>query len=180
MNLNRAEVIGRVTKDPEARTTPNGQNVTSFSVATNRYWSKDGERKEETQFIDVVTWGKLAETSGQYLIKGQEVYVAGRLQTRSWDGQDGVKRYRTEIIADTVQFGQKPGQGGGQGGKPGEFAQSTASKPAATSAPAPSQTPATPESSKNTSPSSAAAPTGNQVVGNQVKEEEINIEDIPF
>ncbi|TRZ78055.1 single-stranded DNA-binding protein [bacterium] len=108
MNLNKAMIIGRLTKDPDGRTTPSGRPVTSFSVATNRVWSDaSGAKQEATEYHNVVLWGKLAEISAQYLVKGQEVYVEGRLQTRSWEGQDGVKRYSTEIVADTMQMGSK-------------------------------------------------------------------------
>ena len=110
MYLNKTFLIGRLTRDPESRTTPSGQKVTSLSLATNRYYKdKDGNRQEQVEFHNVVLWGKLAEIASQYLIKGQEVLVEGRLQTRSWDGQDGVKKYRTEIIAEAIQLGNKPG-----------------------------------------------------------------------
>lgn len=102
-------LIGRLTQDPEARTTPNGQQVTSFSVATNKVWiDKSGQKQEKTEFHNVVVWGKLAETMGKFLVKGQEVCVEGSLQTRSWEAQDGVKKYRTEIVGSKVEMGQKP------------------------------------------------------------------------
>ncbi len=108
MNLNKAMIIGRLTKDPEGRTTTSGRSVTSFSVATNRVWSDaSGAKQEATEYHNVVLWGRLAEIAAQYLVKGQEVYVEGRLQTRSWEGQDGVKRYTTEIIGDNMQMGSK-------------------------------------------------------------------------
>ncbi len=109
MSLNRAELIGRLTRDPEMRYTPSGQPVTSFSVATNRYASgPDGDRREYTDYHNIVCWniGKrnLAELVAQYLKKGSMVYVEGRIQTRSWEGQDGQKRKATEIVANDVQF----------------------------------------------------------------------------
>ncbi len=108
MNLNKAMIIGRLTKDPDGRTTPSGRPVTSFSVATNRVWSDaSGAKQEATEYHNVVLWGKLAEIAAQYLVKGQEVYLEGRLQTRSWEGQDGVKRYSTEIVGETMQMGSK-------------------------------------------------------------------------
>lgn len=108
MNLNKAMIIGRLTKDPEGRTTTSGRSVTSFSVATNRVWSDaSGAKQEATEYHNVVLWGRLAEIAAQYLVKGQEVYVEGRLQTRSWEGQDGVKRYTTEIVGDNMQMGSK-------------------------------------------------------------------------
>lgn len=114
MNFNKAIIIGRVTKDPEIRTTPGGQSVASLSVATNRVWnSNSGERQEKTEFHNIVAWGKLAEICGQYLTKGQEVMFEGRLETRTWDGQDGQKRSRTEIIAENMQMGAKSKGGSG-------------------------------------------------------------------
>jgi len=102
--LNRATIIGNATRDPEMRYTPNGQAVTSLGVATNRRWTdkNTGEAQEQVEFHDVVAWGKLAEILSQFVKKGQPVYIEGRLQTRSWEGQDGVKRQRTEIIANNI------------------------------------------------------------------------------
>lgn len=108
MNLNKAIIIGRLTRDPELRTTPQGQQVASFGVATNRVWTnQNGERQEKTEFHNVVVWRKLAEICGQYLSKGQLVMIEGRLETRSWEGQDGIKRTRTEIIAENMQMGPR-------------------------------------------------------------------------
>lgn len=104
VSLNRVEIIGNLGTDPEMRFTPGGSPVTSFSVACNRKYKQNDEPREETEWFSVVTWNKLAETANQYLLKGQMVYVEGRLHTRSWDGQDGVKHYRTEIIANQVLF----------------------------------------------------------------------------
>ncbi len=102
-SLNRAQVIGNVTKDPEVRQTPSGQSVSSFSVATNSSWTdKMGNRQEKAEFHNIVAWGKLAEICGQYLKKGRKVYVDGRMQTRDWEGEDGVKRYRSEIVAENL------------------------------------------------------------------------------
>lgn len=117
MNLNKAYIIGRLTADPQLRSTKTGQSVASFSVATNRYWTKDGQRQEETEYHNIVVWGKQAETAAQYLKKGQEALVEGRIQTRNYEDQSGNKRYVTEIIADRVQFGAKAG-GGSSGGAP--------------------------------------------------------------
>ena len=103
--LNKVMIIGNVGTDPEMRYTANGNAVTTFRMAVNRNYSgPDGERKEETEWFSVVTWNKLAETCSQYLQKGRSAYVEGRLQTRSWEGPDGQRRFRTEIIANTVQF----------------------------------------------------------------------------
>lgn len=103
MNLNKVLLIGNLTRDPEVRTTPSGQNVASFSIATSRRWSdKEGQQKEQTEFHNIVAWRRLAEIVGQYLKKGSKVFVEGYLQTRSWEDQQGVKKYRTEIIADNL------------------------------------------------------------------------------
>ena len=102
-SLNRVTILGNLTRDPEVRSTTSGQSVCSFGVATSRQW-KDaaGQKQEQTEFHNVVAWGKLADICGQYLKKGRKVYVDGRLQTRDWAGQDGVKRYRTEIITENL------------------------------------------------------------------------------
>jgi len=110
MYLNKALVIGNLTRDPEVRALPSGVNVTSFSVATNRVWTdKNGAKQESADYHNVVVFGKQAENVGKYLKKGSSVLVEGRMQTRSWDAQDGSKKYRTEIIADRVQFGPRSG-----------------------------------------------------------------------
>lgn len=103
MNLNKVLIIGNLTRDPEVRTTPTGQTVATFSVATSRRWKdKDGQAKEQTEFHNIVAWRKLAEIVGQYIKKGSKVFVEGHLQTRSWEDQQGAKKYRTEIIADNI------------------------------------------------------------------------------
>jgi len=103
MNLNKAMLIGNVVRDPEMRTTPSGQNVTSFSVATNRVWNDtNGQKQEKVEFHNIVAWRRLAEISNQYLKKGSKIYIEGHLQTRSWDDPNGVKKYKTEIIADNM------------------------------------------------------------------------------
>ncbi len=105
VSVNRIIIIGNLGSEPEMRFTPNGKPVTSFSVATNRrYTTSEGERKEETEWFTIVTWGRLAEQCNQYLTKGRLVYVEGRLRTHTWEGQDGQKRYRNEIVADRVSF----------------------------------------------------------------------------
>jgi single-strand DNA-binding protein len=109
-SLNRVMIIGNVGSDPEMRFTPNGKPVTSFRVATNRvYTNPEGERKEETEWFTVVAWNRLAEQCNQFLGKGRLVYAEGRLRTRMWEGQDGQKRYRTEVIANRVSFLDKRG-----------------------------------------------------------------------
>lgn len=153
-SLNRAQVLGNLTRDPEVRNLPSGQSVCSFAVATNRRWKdKDGNQKEETQYHEVTIWGRLGELASQMLSKGKKVYVEGRLQTTSWEGNDGNKRSRTEIVAENF-IPLSPKEGG-----------------AAFEAP----TSISDESSKSTKKSvdnkseETAAPT-----------DEINLDDIPF
>ena len=120
MNINKAFVYGNLTRDPEMRALPSGGSVCSFSIATNRVYKKaDGSKAEEVSYHNIVVFGRQAETSAQYLKKGSSAYIEGRLQTRSWD-KDGQKQYRTEIVAESVQFGPRPGGGGGSAGAPRE------------------------------------------------------------
>ncbi len=105
MDLNKVMIIGNVGREPEMRFTANGTAVTSFSVAVNRVsLGQENDRREETEWFRVVAWNKLAETCNQYLAKGSRIYVEGRLQTRSWEGNDGQKRYTTEVVANNVIF----------------------------------------------------------------------------
>jgi single-strand DNA-binding protein len=109
-SLNKVMVIGNLGTDPEMRFTPSGNPVTSFSIATS--WmstTPEGERRQETEWFTVVAWSKLAEQCNQFLSKGRRAYVEGRLRTRSWEGQDGQRRYRTEIVANRVIFLDRPG-----------------------------------------------------------------------
>lgn len=114
MYLNKAFVIGNLTKDPEMKSLPSGIKVTTFSLATN--WvskNKDGAKQEGVDFHNIVVFGRQAETSAQYLKKGASALVEGRMTTRSWDAQDGTKKYRTEIVAERIQFGPRVGGAGG-------------------------------------------------------------------
>lgn len=157
MNLNKAMLIGNVVRDPEMRTTPSGQNVTSFSVATNFVWKDQrGERQEKAEFHNIVAWQRLAEITSQYLKKGSKVYIEGRLQTRSWDDPNGIKRYRTEIIAENMIMLDRAGNQ--------DFSTGTG------------------RSSSNTDYSQPERPTSNEGVQAEPAsaEEEISIEDIPF
>ncbi len=108
-SLNRVQLIGNLTRDPELRYTPNGIAVCSFGVATNRNWKTEtGEKKDEAEFHNIVAWNKLAELCSQFLVKGGKVFVEGRLATRSWNAQDGTQRIRTEIvISDMILLGEK-------------------------------------------------------------------------
>lgn len=151
MNLNRAQLIGNLTRDPETRTTPNGQTVCTFGVATSSSWKDaSGQRQERVEFHNIVAWGKLAEICRQYLGKGRKVFVEGRLQTREWQGNDGAKKNRTEIVAENMIMLDKAPQGSGNAGAawtPSQREPAPAPEFAATAAPA---------------------------------EEEIKVEDIPF
>ncbi len=123
MYLNKAMVYGNLTRDPELKALPSGMSVCSMSIATNRvYNDRDGKRQEAVDYHNVVVFGKQAENSAKYLTKGNGVYVEGRMQTRSWD-KDGQKQYRTELVADRVQFGPKGGSSSG-GGAPSSSASS--------------------------------------------------------
>lgn len=109
MYLNKAIIIGNLTRDPELKALPSGSKVTTFSVATNRtYKDKNGAKQESVEYHNIVVFGKVAELVAQYLKKGSQALIEGRIQTRSWDDKDGQKKYRTEIVADTVQFGSRP------------------------------------------------------------------------
>lgn len=115
MYINKAILFGNLTRDPELRALPSGMNVCNFSLATNRvYKDRDGKKQEQTDFHNIVVFGRQADTVSQYLKKGSSAYVEGRMQTRSWDDKtSGEKKYRTEVIADTVQFGPRSSGGGG-------------------------------------------------------------------
>jgi single-strand DNA-binding protein len=118
MYINKAMIYGNLTRDPELKALPSGGQVASFGVATNRVFKKaDGSKQEATEFHNIVVFGRQAETVAQYMKKGSPVYIEGRIQTRSWDSPEKGKQYRTEIIAERVQFGPRAGSGaGGEGG----------------------------------------------------------------
>jgi len=158
MNINKVVLVGRLTRDPEVRTTPSGRTVATVSLATSFTW-KDatGQKQEKTEFHNIVIWGKLGEIAGQYLIKGQEAYFEGRLQTRKYTGKDGVERRTTEIVAENMQLGSKP-----QG----------ASRTPNSSYQAPAQ-PSAPAQQKE-------APMEEIPTINLDDEEEVRIEDVPF
>lgn len=168
MNINKVTLVGRLTRDPEIRTTNTGSTVASISLATNSYWNdKNGQRQETTEYHNIVIFGKLAEVAGQYLVKGQEAFFEGRLQTRSYVGKDNVERRVTEVVATEMQFGAKP-QGGGQSNY-------NAQRPAANSvAGQPSQ--GAPTNNPAPAPIEEEIPTINL----DEEQEEIKIEDVPF
>jgi single-strand DNA-binding protein len=150
-SFNQAIVMGNLTRDPELRSTPSGQSVASFAVATNRVWnSQAGERQEAVDFHEIVAWGKLAELASQYLAKGRKVMVVGRLQNQTWE-KDGIKRNRTEIVASDISFLDGPrGEGGDY----------------------------TPQSASESKP--ASKPADKDVVIDDLGNDEVNLDDIPF
>jgi single-strand DNA-binding protein len=154
--------MGNLTRDPELRQTPNGQNVTSFSLALNRaYKDASGEWQEVTDYIDIVCWGPLAERVAQYLSKGRRCLVQGRLQSRSWE-QDGAKRSKVEVLANDVTFLDSRGGGDGEGGG------------SASSSDAPAS------SSSSDKPTPSKKPKKDDVVIEDIGDEPINLDDIPF
>ncbi len=161
MNVNKVILVGRLTRDPDMRTTTSGQQVATLSMATNNFWTdKSGTRQEKTEFHTVILWGRLAEIAGQYLTKGQECYVEGRLQTREYTAKDNTERRVTEVVGETMQLGARA-QGSTQGGQ-GSMRRAA---PAAAAAPA----------AKN-APVEEEIPTINL----DDERDEIKIEDVPF
>ena len=162
MNLNKVQLIGRLTRDPELRTTPSGQTVTTVGIATNRTWNdKAGQKQEKSEFHNIVIWGRLAEIAGQYLTKGQEVYFEGRLETRSYTGKDGVERKTTDIVAENMQMGQRAQ--GSSGPRPAPMAMGAA---AATPRP----------TAQQQTPMAEELPTINL----DEEQDEVRLEDVPF
>lgn len=158
-SLNQVTLMGNLTRDPELRQTPTGQSVTSFSLALNRaYKDQSGEWQEVTDYIDCVCWGPLAERVAQYLSKGRRCLVQGRLQSRSWE-QEGQKRSKVEVLANDVTF--LDGRGGGDSGE---------------SAPAPAE----PSTDKPKPSAKAAKAKKDDVVIEDISDEPINLDDIPF
>jgi len=162
MNLNKVQLIGRLTRDPEIRTTPSGQTVATVGLATNRTWmDKAGQKQEKTEFHNIVIWGRLAEIAGQYLTKGQEAYFEGRLETRTYTGKDGVERKVTDIVAENMQMGSRA-QGGGQGGGNYNRPAPQQASPAPVNRPAPAQEEAIP------------------TINLDEETDEVRLEDVPF
>jgi len=153
MDLNKVIIVGRVTADPQVRSTPGGQSVTTIGVATNRTWTdKNNQKQEETEFHNVVLWGRQAEIAGQYLTKGAMVLIEGRMKTRSWTDKTGAQRRTTEIMSERMQLGPRAqGSGGGFKGKGGD---------------------------KDTA--APAVPATEEIPSINLDEEEIKTEDIPF
>ena len=160
MNVNKVILVGRLTRDPEVRTTPTGQAVASIGLATGRTWiDKQGQKQEKTEFHNVIMWRKTAEVAGQYLVKGQEIFVEGRLESRKYTGKDGIERKVTDVVAESFQFGSKP-----QGASRGNY-----SAPAANVAPRQQE-------------QQPQAPKEEQIPTINLDEEqgEVRIEDVPF
>lgn len=175
MNLNKVFLIGRLAADPEARTTPSGQQVVTLRIATNRVWNdKNNQKQEQVEFHSIVAWGRLAEIAQKYLFKGQLAMFEGRLQTRSWQGQDGVKRYRTEIVAENLQLGPKASN------QPGQYQSSSrpvsANRPPIQNRPADDDIPVIDQEA----PVSNPVITDSAITGGEVEETEIDLKDIPF
>jgi single-strand DNA-binding protein len=167
MDLNKVILVGRVTADPQVRSTPGGQSVTTIGVATNRVWTdKAGQKQEQTEFHNVVLWGRTAEIAGQYLTKGAMVLIEGRLQTRSWTDKQGQQRKTTEVMAERMQLGPRAANAGGGGGswQGGSKSSGTASTTSA----------AQDGGDKDAVPSLDEIPVIN------LEEDEIKPEDIPF
>ncbi len=152
-SFNQAIVMGNLTRDPELRSTPSGQQVASFAVATNRSWNDatTNERKEAVEYHEIVAWGKLGELAAQYLAKGRKVMVVGRLQTQSWE-KDGVKRQRTEIVANDINFLDRPSDGAS----------------------------GTIEASQAPSAAKPAAKTDDVVIEDLGSDDQVNLDEIPF
>lgn len=159
MYINKAFLYGNLTKDPEIKALPSGMKVASFGLATSRNWKdKNGVKQESTVFHNIAMFGVQADLAGQYLKKGKPIFVEGRIENRSWDGPDGTKKYRSEVVVENFQFGPQPPPPGG-----------SAPYSAAASSPAPK-------------PASSAAPVGKSKESDTIEypEEEVNLEDIPF
>ena len=168
MNLNKAFVLGNVTRDPEVRAMPSGQQVVNFGLATNRFYTDQaGQKKQDTEFHNIVCFGKLADISSKYLAKGSLVLIEGRIKTRNWQNTAGVKQYRTEIIADSLQLGPRMA---GQGEAKAPFAKSFPNNnPSASAAQKPDEIPVIEEN----------APV-NFAVEETKPNDEIDVKDIPF
>lgn len=158
MSLNRAQLIGNLTRDPELRQVPGGSTVATFSIATNFSWTDaSGQKQDKAEYHNVVAWRKLAEICGQYLKKGGKVFIEGRIQTRDWEGEDGIKRYKTEIVADNMIMLDRKGAPTGM--EEGGFASGMQASHGGLQKQAPAQT------------ADASAP---------VTADEVTIDDLPF
>lgn len=167
MSLNKVQLIGNLTRDPEMRQIPGGQVVTSFSIATNFSWTdQTGNKQDRTEFHNIVAWRKLAEICGQYLKKGGKCYIEGRLQTRSWEAEDGSKKYRTEIVADNMIMLDRKSDGPAVAATPAQDTHAGLTQ----AAPSEEVSEQAPEKSQTTEAPKSKTP----------KEEEVTIDDLPF
>ncbi|MEK7562171.1 MAG: single-stranded DNA-binding protein [Patescibacteria group bacterium] len=190
MNLNKAFILGNITRDPEVRALPSGSQVTSFSIATNRYYTDSaGQKKEEAEFHNIVCFGKLADIASRYLNKGAMVMIEGRIKTRNWVNQSGVKQYRTEIIAESLQLGPRNSGGGGTPGAGGAsgYKSSNYGKPFSSPEPENIKTDEIPIIEENyTPPNVEAGPPSTENAGEPKNSfqgdasDEIDVKDIPF
>ena len=157
-SLNKVMLLGNLTRDPELRYTPQGTAVCTFGMATNRQWkTESGDTRDEAEFHRIVAWTKLAEICANLIKKGRKIYAEGRLSTRSWQAQDGTKRYKTEVIANNIQLGPRSySSSGGQHSEQGNFNQNANNQP------------------------SSSVPPQNELETIEYPEEDINPEDIPF
>ena len=185
MDLNKAMIIGNVTRDPELKTIGNGQNVTTFGIATNLVWTdQSGQKQQKAEFHNIVAWRKLAEICAQYLRKGAKVYIEGRIQTRDWMAQDGTKRFMTEILAENMIMLDRTGtnnntqqpQGGNQFQGSDQF-QAPQPRQQAPATPQFNQVSATPVTSPDEPVNN---PINQDLPENNPHEEEVKLEDIPF
>lgn len=187
MSLNKVQLIGNLTRDPEMRQIPGGQVVTSFGLATNLSWTdQSGQKQDKPEFHNIVAWRKLAEICGQYLKKGSKCYIEGRIQTRSWEAEDGSKKFRTEIVADNMIMLDRKGDAGGDSyGDSANFSQADHggldqgytpdSEPTFTeTSQAPATATATPQASAPAQ-TPAAAP-----AQNSTQNDEVTVDDLPF
>jgi len=175
MNLNKIFLVGRLTQDPEIRTTQSGQTVCNFGLATNRIWNdkETSEKKEQTEFHNIVLWRRLAEIASQYLNKGSLVLIEGRIQTRSWQDQTGNKRYKTEIVADNIQLGPRTSQS--------SFKPSVSQEEVNQSAPSPAQNKQVlTEEIPIIEEDNSATQQNKTSLADKSEEEEIDVKNIPF
>ena len=169
MNLNKAFVLGNVTRDPEVRSLPSGQQVVNFGMATNRFYTDQaGQKKQDAEFHNIVAFGKLADTISKYVTKGSLILIEGRIKNSSWQGADGIKKYKSEIIAENLQLGPRPQGTGMQSSRPA-YSQPQANQ---------TKTEEIPIIEENT-PVNFATEEATNVSGEE-KSEEIDVKDIPF
>jgi len=160
MNVNKVLLVGRLTRDPEVRNTNTGQTVASISMATNSFWKdKSGQRQEKTEFHNVILWGRLGEIAGQYLTKGAEAFIEGRLQTRKYTAKDGTERRITEIVAENLQLGSRA-QGSGSNGSYNR--------------------PATQPQAQSSAPQAPIQEEAIPTINLDEEQDEVKIEDVPF